>query len=398
MQIYLTKESIFNFMYRRHIILLLIIGYNITLNAQETSVSDTTKLDSVHTVKKNIFSKLYEYFEKSNKESDKRFDFSVIGGPHYSSDTKLGLGLVASGLYRVSGTDKSLSPSNVSLYGDITTSGAYVIGISGNTIFPNMDYRIDADMYFSHRPSRYWGIGYDAGKNDYYSEFKNLKIELKADFFKKIANHAYIGITTNLKNVRGKDFDDISLLNGAKVSSTAVGAGLIVSYDSRDFIPNSYKGIYIKAEQIFYPKFIGSTYNFNTTELIFRYYHTLWKGAVVAFDAQGTFNSGDVSWNMMELVGNSRQMRGYYSGQYRDKKFIQSQVELRQKVYRRSGIALWAGAGNVFPKFSEFDLSKTLPTFGVGYRWEFKKRVNVRLDYGFGKGQSAFYFNINEAF
>ena len=36
---------------------------------------------------------------------------------------------------------------------------------------------------------------------------------------------------------------------------------------------------------------------------------------------------------------------------------------------------------------------------GIGYRWEFKKNVNVRLDYGFGKnGQSGFIFNINEAF
>ncbi len=36
---------------------------------------------------------------------------------------------------------------------------------------------------------------------------------------------------------------------------------------------------------------------------------------------------------------------------------------------------------------------------GVGYRWEFKKNVNVRLDYGFGKsGQHSFIFNINEAF
>ena len=37
--------------------------------------------------------------------------------------------------------------------------------------------------------------------------------------------------------------------------------------------------------------------------------------------------------------------------------------------------------------------------FGLGYRWEFKKDVNVRLDYGFGKsGQTGFIFNINEAF
>ena len=44
-------------------------------------------------------------------------------------------------------------------------------------------------------------------------------------------------------------------------------------------------------------------------------------------------------------------------------------------------------------------LDRLLPNAGIGYRWEFKKDVNVRLDYGFGKGgQSGFIFNINEAF
>ena len=73
------------------------------------------------------------------------------------------------------------------------------------------------------------------------------------------------------------------------------------------------------------------------------------------------------------------------------------QVELRQHVWRRNGITVWAGAGNVFHDSRTF--KKILPNFGIGYRWEFKKRVNVRLDLGFGKsGQNGFIFNINEAF
>ncbi|MBK5721678.1 BamA/TamA family outer membrane protein [Dysgonomonas sp. Marseille-P4677] len=379
---------------RKVLVILIIVCSHGTLIAQGSFVSDSTKI-----AKKNVFSRLIEYFEKSNEvNNDKRFDFSIIGGPHYSSDTKLGLGLVASGLYRLDREDLSMSPSNVSLYGDITTTGAYVIGISGNTLFPKLKYRIDADMYFSYKPSRYWGIGYDAGRKDYYSEFDNLTTEIKFDFLKKITKDTYLGIITNFRNVKGKDFDDISLLNGESDKSTAIGGGLIFSYDSRDFIPNPYSGFYLKLEQIFYPKFLGSTYNFNKSEFIFRYYRQLWKGAVVAYDLQGIFNNGDASWNMLALTGDSHQMRGYYIGQYRDKKMIQTQVELRQKIYRRSGAVVWAGAGNVFPKFSAFDWKHTLPTFGIGYRWEFKNRVNVRLDYGIGKGQSAFYFNINEAF
>ncbi len=378
----------------RLILLSFIISCGIQLNAQTIDSQDTVKVE-----KKNLFKRIYEYFEKSNEVNpDKRFDFSIIGGPHYSSDTKLGLGLVASGLFRVDRNDLTMSPSNVSVYGDITTSGAYVIGISGNVLFPEMSYRIDGDMYFAYRPGRYWGVGYDAGRQDYYSEYDNQVMELKFDFLKKAARYTYLGVTTNVKEISGKHFDDISLLGGERNKTTAVGFGLIASYDSRDFIPNPYKGIYAKAEYTFYPKFLGSTYGFNRAEVIFRYYKEVWKGGVIAFDLQGILNTGDVAWNMMATAGSSRQMRGYYGGRYRDKGLIQSQIELRQRIYRRSGAVVWAGAGNVFPKFSEFEWSETLPTFGIGYRWEFKNRVNVRLDYGFGKGESAFYFNINEAF
>ena len=101
---------------------------------------------------------------------------------------------------------------------------------------------------------------------------------------------------------------------------------------------------------------------------------------------------------MVAQLGGAYQMRGYYEGQYRDENLIQTQFELRQKIYNRHGIAVWVGAGNVFPKFSRFKWDETLPSYGIGYRWEFKKRVNIRLDYGFGKKQSSFYFNINEAF
>lgn len=61
------------------------------------------------------------------------------------------------------------------------------------------------------------------------------------------------------------------------------------------------------------------------------------------------------------------------------------------------GLGLVA-AGTIFHDFASFQSKHILPNYGVGYRWEFKKRVNVRLDLGFGKHQTGFIFNINEAF
>ena len=73
--------------------------------------------------------------------------------------------------------------------------------------------------------------------------------------------------------------------------------------------------------------------------------------------------------------------------------------ELRQHVWRRNGIVVWAGAGEVFPSFDKLMMRRILPSFGIGYRWEFKKNINIRLDYGRGRfNESNFIFAINEAF
>ena len=55
----------------------------------------------------------------------------------------------------------------------------------------------------------------------------------------------------------------------------------------------------------------------------------------------------------MATLGSSYSMRGYYEGRYRDKCAMDAQIELRQHVWRRNGVAVWAGAGTVFPKWLE---------------------------------------------
>lgn len=383
------------------IVSLLVVFCSESRGQETVDVTDTLTVEYGDPLKKpNIFRRIYKYFQESNApQKEKKFDFSIIGGPHFASDVKLGLGLVASGLYRIDHTDLSVSPSNISLYGDITTTGFYLLGIRGNTIFPHENYRLDANIYFFSFPSKYWGLGYkNASRQNDYTTYKRKEVQIKLDFLRKIAPNTFVGVTGMYRHVNGKDFKDIDFLEGEESDISTFGGGFLISYDSRDFIPNPYSGIYAKLEQTFYPSFLGNDYSFRRTEITARNYTKLWKGAILASDLQGTFNYGEVPWSMMALMGGPYQMRGYYEGQYRDKNLIQTQVELRQKIYNRHGIAAWGGVGNVFPKFSKFKWSQTLPSYGLGYRWEFKNRVNVRLDYGIGKGQSSFYFSINEAF
>lgn len=389
----------------KHILTILVMMMALGCYASEPFSQDTIPsqqmADTTRHARKSWMTRFLDYFNDANKNKEhKRFDFSIIGGPHYASDTKFGLGMVAAGLYRSDPNDTLLPPSNVSLFGDVSTVGFYMLGVRGNHIAPRGRYRIDYRLYFYSFPSDFWGIGYEMGDNDdNKSEMKRWQAQAEAAFLFRVADNFYVGPMASYDYVIGKNIERPELLNGMDHHTWNVGAGVSLVYDNRDNLTNPHRGIYLNLKQMFRPRFMGNDYAFSTTKFRFDCYQQLGAGTVLAEDFGANFNFGNPSWGMMANLGGTSSMRGYYEGRYRDKHSLMATVELRQHVWKRNGIVVWAGAGTVFPKFSELRSNRILPNVGVGYRWEFKKNVNVRLDYGFGKsGQSGFLFNINEAF
>lgn len=390
----------------KHILTILIMMLALGSYASELSVTDSiSSAEKVDTMAlragKSWVNRILDYFNDSNKnKKHKRFDFSVIGGPHYASDTKFGLGLVAAGLYRTDPNDSILPPSNVSLYGDVSSVGFYMLGVRGNHIAPKGRYRIDYHLYFYSFPADFWGIGYEMGDNDANkSDMKRWQAQAEVSFLFRVADNFYIGPMASYDYVIGKHIERPELLQGMDQHTWNEGAGVSLVYDNRDNLTNPHRGIYLNINQMFRPGFMGNDYAFSTTAFRFDAYQRLGKGTVLAEDIGANLNFGNPSWGMMAELGGTHSMRGYYEGRYRDKHSLEATVELRQHVWKRNGIVVWVGAGTIFPKFSALRSKQILPNAGVGYRWEFKKNVNVRLDYGFGKsGQSGFLFNINEAF
>lgn len=390
----------------KHILTILIMMLALGSYASELSVTDSiSSAEKVDTMAlragKSWVNRILDYFNDSNKnKKHKRFDFSVIGGPHYASDTKFGLGLVAAGLYRTDPNDSILPPSNVSLYGDVSSVGFYMLGVRGNHIAPKGRYRIDYHLYFYSFPADFWGIGYEMGDNDANkSDMKRWQAQAEVSFLFRVADNFYIGPMASYDYVIGKHIERPELLQGMDQHTWNVGAGVSLVYDNRDNLTNPHRGIFLNINQMFRPGFMGNDYAFSTTAFRLDAYQRLGKGTVLAEDIRANLNFGNPSWGMMAELGGTHSMRGYYEGRYRDKHSLEATVELRQHVWKRNGIVVWVGAGTIFPKFSALRSKQILPNAGVGYRWEFKKNVNVRLDYGFGKsGQSGFLFNINEAF
>lgn len=349
---------------------------------------------------RGLFKRIIAYFDDANKpKSNKRFDMSFIGGPHYSSDTQLGLGLVASGTYRHTMADTLSQPSVVALYGDVSTVGFYLLGIRGTHVFTADRNRLDYNVYFYSFPTHFWGIGYDMAKrSENKTKFKQFSFRTSVNFLHRFAPGLFAGPGAEFNRVSAKNVKNQHLWLDESLSTTALGVGAKVQFDTRDNMTAPQRGWLVTLEQKFCPRFLGNDYAFSFTAFRASHYRAVWRGGVVAGVVNARFAYGRVPWSMLSTFGGSNTMRGYYEGRYRDKDEIDLTLELRQHVWHRIGVAAWVGAGTVAPRLSAMSWRKVLPCVGVGYRWEFKRLSNVRLDFGIGRGETSFIFNINEAF
>lgn len=369
--------------------------------AVASMATDSSVIDSTASKQHNsIFHRLIHYFEQANEDrtQEKKFDLTWVFGPSYSSVTKFSLGILASGLYRIDRTDTITQPSNVSLYANISTSGYYKVGVTGLNLMDHNRHRIKYDISFASMPIDYWGIGYEMAQATKSSMVEKC-YRIDAEYQYEMAQNFFAGVALDFTHAAAKKLSNPDYLLGQRDKYTATGVGLSLQYDSRDFAPNPYKGIYLCLRETYFPAALSTTATIWRTVFTGNYYQRLWKGCTLALDAYVEYNSGkEVPWSMVAQLGGGYRMRGYYQGQYRDNGMVEVQAELRQKIYNRHGIAVWAGAGNVFPNFHNFKWSQTLPNYGIGYRWEFKHRVNVRIDYGRGRHGGSVVFNVNEAF
>lgn len=323
----------------------------------------------------------------------------VLGGPHYSSDTKFGLALTGLVDFRLNGCDRDIQPSNALAFIDVTTAKFVTVGTSGVIIFPQDRKRLNVNLSFGYSSRDYWGIGFEQCDVDSnVTKLPQHNISLFGDLLFKLKDNLFIGPAVDMNFFNSGKIERPELFADQPRRVFNYGAGIAFQYDSRDLITNASKGAYVYLKQMFHPAFVGNKHGFSSTEFKVSYYHSLWRDAIIAAEGRAQFNFGDPTWAMMAQLGGSSNMRGYYKGRYRDKHCYSTQVELRQHIWRHSGVVAWIGGGNVFHDSQSFK-NHFLPNFGFGYRFEVRQKMNLRFDIGFGKsGQNGFVLSAYEAF
>lgn len=340
----------------------------------------------------------------TDRTLDRPIDFSFIAGPSYSDKTSLSIGVMAAGLFRTDRTDPELHPSNITLFGNVSINGYYYVGISGNTFFARNRHRLDYELGFRSQPTLFWGTGYEAAMRNPAGSYTAKRIEADIQYKYALAGNIYAGAALSFSHIYASNLTVVQYLGGQSRGSTAAGAGPFIEFDSRDNVTQPFRGWYASLAAIVFPQFLGDCRaTLWRVRVILDRYQRLWRTATLAIDLYGEFNSARSPWTMNAQLGGNSRMRGYYEGQFNDRNMIALQVELRQQIWQRIGCVVWAGAGNVFPSLSRFDWSQTLPDAGAGLRWEFKKRMNIRIDCGVGRRVQgrltrSVILSINEAF
>lgn len=331
---------------------------------------------------------------------EKAMDITYIAAPCYTREGSVGIGGAATALYRLDRTDSIMQPSDLQFTASAAIKGFYSIGLKGNNNFKGNRSKLTYSIVFNRKTLDFWGITYEDCSKNSASQYVRQQIKFDADYIRKIPNNFKLGAGLNINYTEAAKILDPSYLNGEKKSYFFTGFSAVVQYDTRDFVLNPKRGVFMMLKETLYPKFVGS---FNKTLLTstfqFNAFHGLWKNAIIGYDLYGQFNSSSAPWTLREELGSGAcRMRGYYSGRYIDCSIASAQVELRQHIINRFGFVAWVGAGSVFPSLSDFRVKNILPNYGVGLRIEVKHNVNMRIDYGYGKNTAGLVFQMTEAF
>jgi outer membrane protein assembly factor BamA len=381
-------------------LLLIFISGSISAQIKEKSKVEEEKIDqeAADAQQKTMLQKFKEVNDKVYNVMTK------IPAPivSYSTETSWLFGLAKFNAFSLKKADTISKASSVGGTIGASLSGQLFLHL-GSKLYWNENKNVASIEFGLERfPRAFWGVGNDINADTSIlvtKSFLNFDLEYKRMVWKNL----YVGPSYHFLNVYDVSYDLDSLQKPEAYSGydggLNSGFGLTFTFDTRDNVYNSTSGIYASFGSEFYSPIFGSKFVFNRYILDLRTFHTVGK-FVFAYQVFTESNYGNVPAYSLSLMGGTDRMRGYFSGQYRDKNIIDTQFEIRRHLFWKIGGVAFASLGEVAPKYSEFNIENIKYTFGGGIRLMVDEvhKTNLRLDFGFGKHTSAIFFGFSEAF
>ncbi len=340
------------------------------------------------------------------QDTSKNLNYLIIPALFRSPETGWAYGLSGSLSFKTSFKNDPLTrTSNIQGIGLFTQRQQNVQAIDASIFFPKEKFILYLLTSHSYFPDKFWGIGSDT-KDNYKCRYSFNQFHFFPHFKIKIAKSFFVGLIYEYQNVyavtsrdNGSIFDTTAFFG--KTPYKVSGAGLSLSYDTRNssFWPT--KGCFFQSIFTSFNKVIGSTFDVNKSVTDIRYFQKILKSGVLALQLYNYSTFGNSPLRELAMIGGSNNMRGFYQGRYRDNCMLTFIMEYRQPVYERISACAFGGTGTVYKTVSDLQKSSLKYSYGLGLRFALlkKERLNLRVDYGYSnKYNHGFYFTAGECF
>lgn len=348
---------------------------------------------------------------KSTDSTRQKSKGTFLAIPMVNNNPVMDTGFGGMGLYFFEiDEEKTSPPSLLSILAIYSTNGSYIVApmarmfwnedknrtfVSAATIRLNNDFDYEIE---------------DGNINLVYSEIRN---SITMEYSRKIVGEFYLGMLyfgtkTKYKFDKGtdaqNDFTENFFKENGIEDNFVSSIGLNLSYDDRDYPYYPTKGLTFSIRPKLNADWLGSDNNYVDTDYAFKYYLSLAKNKVLAFNLAGGFAWGDVPFDGYQIYGLRSNLRGYPAGKYKGRHMIATQAEYRWNFYKRWGAVGFAGSGRVWGNENNGEESfeqDWLPSVGGGIRYmvSSERKINIRLDYAWGiDGNQGIYFGVMEAF
>ncbi len=379
-------------MVSRYILLFIIAFFSLGLCSQESG--------SKH--KKRLFG----FRSLSDTIDQEKKGFFVLPLVYYTPDTRWAAG--AAGVYYFKLGAKDISEhetrvSNTQFLVDYTQNKQLDVWGQWNIFTRNENYLLKGETRYRNFPDRFYGIGNNTLKSAEEKYEYNL-ISFKTLFLKKVFPAVFVGIDYHFEKEYGFTYMPLGALESGTVPGSRGGVqsaiGVVGIYDSRDNVINSYKGSLLEISSYFYAKGLGSTFNFTYLNGLYLKFWQLKPKHILCLQAKARYGFGEVPFLDMSAVGNDDLLRGYPKNRFKDVNFLGGQLEYRFPLIWRFGMVTFAGVGDVFSKHTDLSTESLKYSVGAGLRFVVNpaERLNIRIDYGYGKEGGYFYFVVAESF
>ncbi|MBI3500416.1 MAG: BamA/TamA family outer membrane protein [Bacteroidetes bacterium] len=333
----------------------------------------------------------------------KNLNFFPIPILLHSPETFWGFGAGSVFTFRLNRKDTALRTSNATVLGIYTLKKQLITASEGTIFLPKEKYIIRWQASFTRYPDLFWGTGNnspDSAAEDY--AFTQYYVH--PEMVRKLHRNFYSGLSYEHQNVLKTDYIAGGLFDrqniAGKDGGVTSGAGVLLAWDKRNNAFSPDQGEFLQLYASHFSRYIGSDFSYSNYFLDMRKYVLTLHSQVLVVQAVSQYTTGNVPFRSMAALGGASIMRGYYQGRFRDKCMSAFQTEYRIPLWKRLGIALFSGMGEVAGKLKYYSMSGFHYSFGGGIRYALKKkdRLNIRLDYGKGNHSDGVYFLISEAF